>query len=131
MVEVAAEVMLGMTRDPLMGPVLTIGAGGTDVEQIADVSCLLPPVTPDEVADCLGRLQNRRAAARPGDRRACPAGPARPGGRILPGDGAGQPAGQVDLNPVVLTTAGEVKIVDAVVAIAADSQASLACTEDR
>ena len=38
--------------------------------------------------------------------------------------------GQVDLNPVVLTTAGEVKIVDAVVAIAADPQASTASAED-
>jgi acyl-CoA synthetase (NDP forming) len=131
MVEVAAEVMLGMTRDPLMGPVLTIGAGGTDVEQIGDVSCLLPPVTPDEVADCLGQLRS--------------------GARLL-GTGIGAPArqallelvaafsremardgrlGQVDLNPVVLTAAGEVKIVDAVVAIAPDSLGRLAGTEDR
>jgi acyl-CoA synthetase (NDP forming) len=131
MVEVAAEVMLGMTRDPLMGPVLTIGAGGTDVEQVGDVRCLLPPVSPDEAADCLGQLRSA--------------------GRLL-GPETGAPArqalldlvaafsrevardsrlGQVDLNPVVLTTAGEVKIVDAVLAIASDSTASLAGTEDR
>ena len=130
MVEVAAEVMLGMTRDPLMGPVLTIGAGGTDVELVADVSCLLPPVTPDEVADCLGRLRTGARLLGPET-----AGPARQALLDLVAAFSREMArdsrlGQVDLNPVVLTTAGEVKIVDAVVAIAADSQASLASTED-
>jgi acetate---CoA ligase (ADP-forming) len=129
MVEVAAEVMLGMTRDPLMGPVLTIGAGGTDVEQVADVSCLLPPVTPDEVADCLGRLRTGARLLGPAT-----AGPARQALLDLVAAFSREIArdtrlGQVDLNPVVLTTAGEVKIVDAVVAIA-DSQASQAGPED-
>jgi acetate---CoA ligase (ADP-forming) len=130
MVEVAAEVMLGMTRDPLMGPVLTIGAGGTDVELVADVSCLLPPVTPDEVADCLGQLRTGARLLGPET-----SGPARQAlldlvaafSREMVRDSQ---LGQVDLNPVVLTTAGEVKIVDAVVAIAADPQASTASAED-
>jgi len=131
MVEVAAEVMLGMTRDPLMGPIITIGAGGTDVEQVADVSCLLPPVIPDEVADCLGRLRTGARLLGPQT-----AGPARQALLDLVAAFSMEMArnsrlGQVDLNPVVLTTAGEVKIVDAVVAIAADSQASLADVEDR
>jgi succinyl-CoA synthetase beta subunit len=130
MVEVAAEVMLGMTRDPLMGPVLTIGAGGTDVELVADVSCLLPPVTPDEVADCLGQLRTGARLLGPET-----SGPARQALLDLVAAFSREMArdsqlGQVDLNPVVLTTAGEVKIVDAVVAIAADPQASTASAED-
>jgi acetate---CoA ligase (ADP-forming) len=128
MVDSRAEVMLGMTRDPLMGPVLTIGAGGTDVELVGDVSCLLPPVTPEEVADCLGRL--RSGARLLGD------ADDRPGRQALLELVAAfsrevardDSLGQVDLNPVVLTAAGEVKIVDAVVAVARAAPAGLAGT---
>jgi acyl-CoA synthetase (NDP forming) len=119
MADVRAEVMLGMTRDPLLGPVLTIGAGGTDVEQTGDVSCLLPPVTPDEVADCLERLRSGARLLGEAEGEGWPGRPAllelvAAFSREVAREGR---LGQVDLNPVVLTAAGEAKIVDAVVAV--------------
>lgn len=128
MLDVEAEVMLGMIRDPIMGPVLTIGAGGTAVEEIGDVRCLLPPVTPDEVAYCLGGLRAGErllgsAGAGPADASPAGASPDRRPlldlvagfSRMITEDGG---LAQVDLNPVVLTAGGEVKVVDAVVAVA-------------
>jgi hypothetical protein len=119
MADVRAEVMLGMTRDPLLGPVLTIGAGGTDVEQTGDVSCLLPPVTPDEVADCLERLRSGARLLGEAEGEGWPGRPAllelvAAFSREVAREGR---LGQVDLNPVVLTAVGEAKIVDAVVAV--------------
>jgi ATP-grasp domain len=120
MLDVRAELMLGMTRDPIMGPVLTIGAGGTAVEEMADVRCLLPPVTPAEVAHCVTGLRAGDrllgAAAGPAEREAVldlVAGFS----RMISEDDS---LAQVDLNPVVLTAAGEVKVVDAVVAVVDD-----------
>jgi succinyl-CoA synthetase beta subunit len=114
MVGVAAEVILGMTRDPLLGPVLTIGAGGTDVEQVGDVSCLLPPVTPDEVADCLGTLRSGPRLVGPGKGRLALLELVTAFSREVARDSR---LSQVDLNPVVLTPGGDVKIVDAVLAV--------------
>ncbi len=121
MLDVRAELILGMTRDPIMGPVLTIGAGGTAVEEMADVRCLLPPVTPAEVAHCLTGLRAGDrllgAAAGPAGRQAVldlVAGFS----RMISEDSS---LAQVDLNPVVLTAAGEVKVVDAVVAVVDDA----------
>ncbi len=38
------ELMLGVTTDPLFGPVITFGAGGTAVEVMADRALALPPL---------------------------------------------------------------------------------------
>ncbi len=40
----AHEVLLGMHRDPIFGPVLMFGAGGTAVEVIRDSAIALPPL---------------------------------------------------------------------------------------
>lgn len=122
MVPPGLEVMVGMVRDPLMGPVLTLGAGGTAVERTPDVCCLVPPVAPDEVAHCMRELRM---------------GPA-----FFSTDVVGEAQreeffdlvarfsrvvvderdlSQVDLNPVVLSGTGEVQVVDAVVAMATGS----------
>ena len=38
------ELMVGMIRDPVFGPVITLGAGGTAVEVIGDRAVALPPL---------------------------------------------------------------------------------------
>lgn len=46
MVAVRDEVLIGISRDPAFGPLLTIGAGGTDVEELGAVVRTLLPLTP-------------------------------------------------------------------------------------
>lgn len=43
-----AELLLGARRDPLFGPVVAVGTGGTLTEAIRDLSLALAPVGPDE-----------------------------------------------------------------------------------
>jgi acetyltransferase len=52
-----AELIVGVIRDPLFGPVLTVGAGGTAVEILRDVSIRVLPVTADEVREMLSELR--------------------------------------------------------------------------
>jgi acetyltransferase len=40
----AREVLLGMTSDPVLGPVIVFGAGGVDVEAFQDRAVTLPPL---------------------------------------------------------------------------------------
>ena len=52
-----AELLVGISRDPAFGPMLTIGSGGTLVELLADSVTLLLPVTAEEVRDALSTLR--------------------------------------------------------------------------
>ena len=52
-----AELLVGVIRDPLFGPVLTIGAGGTAVEVMRDVSLRVLPVDAGEIAEMLAELR--------------------------------------------------------------------------
>ena len=52
-----AELLVGVRRDPGLGPVLTIGAGGTWVEWIRDVAHRVLPVETDEVLRTLDELK--------------------------------------------------------------------------
>ncbi len=52
-----AELLIGVIRDPQFGPVLTIGAGGTAVEVLRDVSLRLLPVDADVVDEMLRDLR--------------------------------------------------------------------------
>jgi acyl-CoA synthetase (NDP forming) len=52
-----AELIVGFTRDPLFGPVMTLGAGGVLVELLKDSATLLLPVTHDEVEAALRGLK--------------------------------------------------------------------------
>ena len=47
------EVILGMTRDPLFGPMLMFGLGGIFVEVMKDVAFHLAPITADEALEML------------------------------------------------------------------------------
>jgi acetyltransferase len=53
------ELMLGVTNDPVFGPVITFGAGGTMVEVMGDRSVALPPLNSFLVKDL---IQDTKAA---------------------------------------------------------------------
>jgi acetate---CoA ligase (ADP-forming) len=52
-----AELIIGITRDPLFGPVLTIGTGGILVELLADTQTLLLPTNATEIEAALRMLR--------------------------------------------------------------------------
>lgn len=52
-----AELIVGVTRDPLFGPVMTIGTGGVLVELLKDSATLLLPASRDEVDAALRSLK--------------------------------------------------------------------------
>jgi len=52
-----AELIVGITRDPLFGPVMTIGSGGVMVELLKDSATLLLPASRDDVLGALRSLK--------------------------------------------------------------------------
>jgi acyl-CoA synthetase (NDP forming) len=52
-----AELIVGITNDPLFGPVMTVGTGGVLVELIKDSATLLLPTSADEVERALRGLK--------------------------------------------------------------------------
>ena len=55
--DIVAELIVGVHRDPVFGPMLTVGSGGILVELLADSATLLLPVTESEVRDALAGLR--------------------------------------------------------------------------
>ena len=55
--DIVAELIVGLHRDPVLGPMLTLGSGGVLVELLADSATLLLPVTESEVRDTLAALR--------------------------------------------------------------------------
>jgi acetyltransferase len=51
------EMILGIKRDPLFGPVVLCGFGGILVEVLKDVAIGIPPLTGDQAHDMLKRLR--------------------------------------------------------------------------
>jgi len=51
------ELIVGVTRDPVYGPMLTVGAGGVLAELLADTATLLLPVTEADIAAALASLR--------------------------------------------------------------------------
>jgi acetyltransferase len=53
----AHELIVGMTTDPIFGPVLLFGQGGTAVELIADKAVALPPLNIHLTRELMGRTR--------------------------------------------------------------------------
>ncbi len=51
------ELILGMTQDPNFGPAIAVGLGGIFVEALQDVALGIPPLTPHDGREMLGRLR--------------------------------------------------------------------------
>jgi len=51
------EVIIGVTTDPIFGPVLMIGQGGTAVEIIKDTAIALPPLNEPQALDAIKRTK--------------------------------------------------------------------------
>jgi acyl-CoA synthetase (NDP forming) len=57
------EMLVGVTRDPVWGPMLAVGLGGIWVEALADVSLRLAPVDPAEARRMLEELRGFKLLA--------------------------------------------------------------------
>jgi len=57
------ELALGIVRDPALGPLIVVGAGGTLVELIADRAVALPPLTCAQAAGLVDGLKVRTLLA--------------------------------------------------------------------
>ncbi|MGE5402451.1 MAG: acetate--CoA ligase family protein, partial [Ignavibacteriales bacterium] len=51
------EVILGLKRDPLFGPVIMFGMGGIYVEVFRDVSFRIAPATKDSIAEMIRQIK--------------------------------------------------------------------------
>lgn len=117
-VSAEAELMIGARLDPVFGPVVVIGLGGTAVEAVDRVEVLLPPLNRADVTMALRRLELDTLAA--GIRGSAPwdvdayADVVVSVGALL-----ADPANTittVDMNPVMVRSAGQgAVVVDAVV----------------
>lgn len=66
----AQELILGMSRDPIFGPVILFGAGGVAVEVMDDTAIALPPLDDVLAADLIERTRVGRLLAGFRDRKA-------------------------------------------------------------
>jgi acetyltransferase len=111
------ELMIGVVRDPVFGPAISFGLGGTLVEVVRDRAVALPPLNPYLARDLIRRT---RASLALQPLRGAPAAAASAVEDILlrvseivcelPD------VGSIDLNPVVVTAQGAV-VVDARVGV--------------
>jgi acyl-CoA synthetase (NDP forming) len=54
------EVMVGMTRDPLFGPLLAFGLGGIHVEILGDVQFRITPLTDHDATEMVHEIKGYR-----------------------------------------------------------------------
>ncbi|MGW0710660.1 acetate--CoA ligase family protein [Streptomyces sp. NPDC002643] len=59
MAPAGVDLVLGARRDPVFGPVVLVGLGGTAAEALADVAIRLAPLSVTEAADMPGELAGR------------------------------------------------------------------------
>jgi succinyl-CoA synthetase beta subunit len=115
--QVSAEIeaLVGMTRDDLFGPLVTVGSGGTLVELADDNSIRIPPFTLDDARDA---IEETHLSALLSGHRGGPSSDIEPLADIM--QRIGQLAreidevAEIDLNPIVITEDG-VSVVDALV----------------
>jgi acetate---CoA ligase (ADP-forming) len=110
------ELAVGIVRDPLLGPLVLLAAGGTLIELLSSRRVALPPVDPTVAGEMLDALEVSRLLA--GVRGALPADRA----AVLDAVAAvsqiavelGDVLAAVDLNPLIVTATGAV-VVDTLV----------------
>ncbi|MDT9690543.1 acetate--CoA ligase family protein [Streptomyces sp. P9(2023)] len=59
MVGRGVEMVVGVTRDPLFGPTVTVGLGGVLVEVLNDAAVRVPPFGEEQARDMLGELRGQ------------------------------------------------------------------------
>jgi acetate---CoA ligase (ADP-forming) len=102
-----AELLVGVEPDPVLGPVLTVGAGGVLTELLRDVAHVVLPARPDEIRAamlglrCSGLLTGHRGA-QPVDLDAVVATVARVVELVLDTPGLVS----LEINPLIVTTDG-------------------------
>ncbi len=104
-----AELIIGIKADPVYGQALVIGAGGVETERLNDIQTVLLPATDVELLRALARLHV--AAALPAPVRQAIVVLAQATARYAQENRANLLA--LDLNPVIVTDAGQVIAVDA------------------
>ena len=57
-IESGREMIVGVSRDALLGPLVMVGLGGELVELLGDVTLRLAPLTDDDIEDMLGSLRS-------------------------------------------------------------------------
>jgi acetyl coenzyme A synthetase (ADP forming)-like protein len=111
-VAAGVEALVGVTRDPSLGPLVVAGLGGVQAEILRDVAFRLPPLSVADVDEMLGEL--RAAALFDGFRGAPPAD------RAALADVVARVAAladlvpelrELDLNPVIVGAAGHGAVV--------------------
>jgi acetyltransferase len=60
MIRPGVEIIIGLVRDPQVGLLLLVGAGGTYTEILSDSVVAIPPLWPGEAEDMLSQLRIRR-----------------------------------------------------------------------
>ena len=112
------EMILGITRDPVFGPMLMVGLGGIHVEVLKDVAFAPVPLSADEALALIGELNGAPLldgvrGARPADKQALAA--LMVALSRFAADHADQIA-EIDLNPVIVHPEGEgLSVVDALI----------------
>ncbi len=106
------ELSLGLVRDPALGPLIVVAAGGVLVELLADHAVALPPVDQAGAHRLLGRIRAARLldgvrGAPPGDRDAVAGAIAALSTLALE---LGDALGVLDINPLICGSAGAVAV---------------------
>jgi acetyltransferase len=57
MVRPGIEMMLGVMRDPVFGPIVAVGLGGIHVEVLKDIAYRSAPLTPQQASDMVNELR--------------------------------------------------------------------------
>lgn len=118
MAPAGVEMILGVTRDPVFGPIVMAGLGGIHVEVLRDVAFAPAPLDADDARDLLAQLRGRRLLD---GVRGAPAADAEALVDVVvklsrfAADHADAVA-EIDLNPVIVHPVGQgVSIVDALI----------------
>ncbi|MEU9349135.1 acetate--CoA ligase family protein [Streptomyces sp. NPDC048278] len=108
------ELIMGVRRDPVFGPVVALGAGGTAAEILGDVSLRLAPLPADEADSMLDDLATRDLFQ--GARGAAPVDRARLAHALLALSSlaADETVAECEINPLRVLPDGDVVALDAV-----------------